>query len=91
MLIDAGERSILVAMNAVQVRHAFTLRPFRPVEIELVSGTKVVIRHPEGILITSHTIAWVNPVKDDIVMTTPEAIAAIRRSRGNGRARASSR
>ena len=50
--------------------------PFRAFVIELMSGTRLTVRHPENIMITKH-LGVVRTAGDDAVLFTPQEVAAV--------------
>ena len=61
---------------------AIDAKPFRPFEIEIVSGRRVLVSHPENIIVapTRHKVRHIFVYPDDpdfMAMIYPESIAGI--------------
>jgi hypothetical protein len=57
-------------MNEQTMRDVLSHRPFQPFEIELSSGQRHSVRHPENAVLTRSRIVIVNPEIDSVAVTS---------------------
>jgi hypothetical protein len=57
-------------MNEQALRELLDRCPFQPLEIELSSGERHVVRHPENVMLTRTRLVLVNPIVDSVVVVT---------------------
>lgn len=69
-------------MKAEHIQKALAMRPFRPIEFELESGQRFVVRHPEVVFVRE-TIVVVD-VDGEIEIFGPEAVTSLTQVRSNG-------
>ena len=65
-------------MNEQSMLEILSQRPFQPFEIELSSGQRLSIRHPENVMLTRSRIVIVNPEKDSVAVTSLLHITSVR-------------
>ena len=76
-------------MDFSQLFSAIDAKPFRPFEIEIVSGRRVPVSHPENIIVapTRQKVRHIFVYSDDpdfMAMIYPEGIAGLFFNGGNG-------
>lgn len=72
-------------MNVSALRKSFAARPYRPLEIVLDNGAKLVVPHPEAIIISEELIALMPRGSKSVEIIAPEAVSQIRVASRNGR------
>jgi hypothetical protein len=76
-------------MELIPLFELLDARPFRPFEIELVSGRRIRVTHPQNVFIipgrqrVSHIEVY-HPETDQIDFTWREGVAGLRTPGGNG-------
>ncbi len=73
-------------MDLAKLKHIADRRPFQAFEIELVSGTRIPVRHPEEIGFALDILAAVRLKDGNATMFGPGDVAAVH-IRKNGRTR----
>ncbi len=66
-------------MNAESVRRLLQKMPFYPLEVQLSSGMKYQIRHPENAMVLKNTLVIGDPETDDVTWCSMLHVASIRR------------
>jgi hypothetical protein len=73
------ERDYTFVMDVKEIRRATRARPFRPIELRLQDGERLVVRHPEAILVAEDLVMMVDR-RGQAILIAPEAVVSIRRS-----------
>jgi hypothetical protein len=65
-------------MNVNAIKKAMAARPFRPIELRLQDGDRIVIRHPENVWVSPD---WVVTLDEEnrTVFINPDGLVSIRR------------
>ncbi len=72
-------------MNLLEIKRIVDHRPFRPIELELVSGTRIPVRHPEEIAFAFDILGAVKLKNGDAVAFGPQDVAAVHFRRNGGK------
>ena len=75
----------MTTVKAKDIQRKRDRTPFRPFILELTSGTRITVRHPENILV-GKDLGAVRVRNGDVVLFTPQEVAAIYPAK-NGRRR----
>lgn len=63
-------------MKPGDIRRHRNRTPFRPFVIELTSGTRLKVSHPDILMVGKH-LAAMRRADDELIMFTPEEVCAI--------------
>ena len=74
-------------MSLTEIKKIVDRRPFRPIDLELVSGTRIPVRHPEEIGFALDILGAVRKRDGDAVVFGPQDVAAVHFRRNGGKAR----